>query len=92
MKYMIETAHGAAIELWHYDEATWYSLQSSESSTIEDARREMAEAILSQINGEDRGEEYEREWEAAAERAKSAEVGDVVSFDERGWRIIEVGE
>lgn len=87
--YDIEIAHGAAVELFQYDRANW-SPACIFSPTIDEARQELADAILSRLDDEDRGEEFEAEWRALAERAKASDVGDVLAFDERGWRIVEV--
>ena len=61
------------------------------ASTLEQARKDIADNILAQNNREDRGEVYEREWEALAERAKTAEIGEEFEFehDARKWRITE---
>jgi len=89
MKYDIQTAHGAMIALGRYDEAKWLHL-NCEADTINEAAAKMADAILSQIDSEDRGEEYENEWQKLATAAKSAGIGEVFAFDERAFRIIEV--
>ncbi|MBO7689042.1 MAG: hypothetical protein J6V72_21870 [Kiritimatiellae bacterium] len=86
--YDLESAHGAAVELLQYDRANW-SPFCYLTPTIEEARRELADSILSRLDDEDRGEEFEAEWRALAERARTADVGDVLAFDERGWRIVE---
>lgn len=87
----IEVAHGAAVELYQYDRANW-SPTCILAPTIDEARQELADAILLQLDDEDRGEEFEAEWRALAERAKAADVGDVLAFAERGWRIVEVAD
>lgn len=89
--YDIESARGAAVELHRYDRTNW-SPFCNLTPTIEDARKDLADAILSRLDHEDRGEEFENEWRSLAERAKSADVGDVLAFDERGWRIVEVAD
>lgn len=58
-------------------------------STFEQAQKAIAYQILGQLNREDRGEEYEREWETLSERSKSAMLGEEFEFDERKWRIAE---
>ena len=89
--YDIESAHGAAVELRQYDRANW-SPFCSLTPTIEEARRDLVDAILSRLDYEDRGGEFENEWRSLAERAKAVDVGDVLAFDERGWRIVEVAD
>lgn len=89
MKYDIQTAHGAMIALGRYDEVKWLNL-NCEADTINSAADRMVGAILSQIDSEDRGEEYENEWQKLATAAKSAGIGEVFAFDERAWRIIGV--
>lgn len=48
----------------------------------------MLSCILGRRDDEDRGEDYERGWETLAKRTRSANIGEVLAFDEDGWRII----
>lgn len=77
---VLQYAHGARLD-------NWQDLRFADS--IDDARGLMAHYIGLHADEDDRGEEYEAEWEALAGEAKTAEVGDVISFDERAWRIVE---
>jgi hypothetical protein len=87
--YDIESAHGAAVELNPYGDGVGWGWHNLFCRTLGDVRKELANCILAQLDREDRGTEYEREWESLAERAATAEVGEVLVFDERGWRIVE---
>lgn len=82
-KYIVQSAHGARLDAWGDLEF---------AATLEEARIMMSRYIALRVGPEDRGEEFEAEWEALADEAKTADVGDVLSFDERGWRIVEDGE
>lgn len=77
---VLQYAHGARLD-------NWQDLRFADS--IDEARGLMAHYIGLNANEDDRGEEYEAEWEALAGEAKTAEVGDVISFDECAWRIVE---
>lgn len=81
--YIVETSHGANAGT---ADAAWSAAEHR--SSIEQAREAMAEMIGARIDCEDRGEEFESEWQRLADRAKTAEVGDVLEFDERAWRIV----
>ena len=81
-KYFIEIATGAQADTpnadWHFSEFCF---------TLKDARQAMAKMFGEKSAADDRGEEYEREWDDCARQAKSADVGDVISFDEFAVRI-----
>jgi len=58
--YDIESAHDAAVELHQYDRANW-SPFCNLTPTIEEARKDLADAILSRLDHEDRGEEWKNQ-------------------------------
>ena len=82
--FIVEISRGALAGLpgGHWSGAKY-------SSTLAQARADLAETFADKLDKEDRGEEYEREWAALAERAKNADVDDVLTFDEFAARIIE---
>ena len=82
--YIVQTAGGA---LAGHDNSLWRNMDWN--PTLEQAREAMAFTFGGFRDSEDRGEEFEREWERCIERAKVAEVCEVVSFDEFAARIIE---
>lgn len=85
--FITETSRGALAGL---PGAHWSGAKYS--STLEQARADLADTFADKRAAEDRGEEYGREWAALVERAKNAEVGDVLSFDEFAARIAEEAE
>ena len=85
MKYYVESSRGAQAGTSNAEWTPW----AIEYDSIEDALAEIIDAIASCHDREDRGEEYEAEWESLMDRAKSADVGDPLTFDERSWRIVE---
>lgn len=80
---------------YHCEQATGANLLQLSFSffdacdTLERVRESVRRRILAQIDREDRGEDYEREWNRLADEAKTAEPGDVLTFDERHWRIVD---
>lgn len=72
-------------------EAKWTS-NGLGDSTIEAARESLAALFQWKLDREDRGEDYEREWDELIERAEEANVGDVLCFDEFAAKIVEVSE
>lgn len=80
--FIVETSRGALAGLTG---GQWFGAKYS--STLAQARADFAEVFADRLTAEDRGEEYEREWDALMARAKEAEVGDVLSFDEFAARI-----
>ena len=84
--YIVQTAGGA---LAGHDNSLWRNMNWS--STLAQAREALANSFGALHDREDRGEEFEREWEKCIERSQVAEVCEVVSFDEFAARIIEEG-
>ncbi len=85
--FIVETSRGALAGL---PGGQWFGAKYS--STLAQARADLAEVFADKRADEDRGDEYEREWAALAGRAKIAEVGDVLAFDEFAARIVEEAE
>ena len=83
--YFVEHSRGAQAGTSGAD----WTQYATEHTTLDGARAEIADCISSHHNREDRGEDYEREWESLMEQAKNADVFDVLSFDENAWRIVE---
>lgn len=81
--YIVQTARGAQADT---AAARW--LDSSYNSTVDQARSSLANIFAAKHDREDRGEGYEREWLRLIEQSKTAEVGDVLCFDEFAARII----
>lgn len=82
--FIVETSRGTRAGL---PDAQWFG--GKFSSTLAQARVDLAEVFADKLYAEDRGEEYEHEWHALAERAKDADVGEALSFDEFAARIVE---
>ena len=82
--FVVQTATGAQADT---PAAKWYA--ADYNPTIEQARQAMADLFAAKHDRDDRGEEFEREWERLIDRAKTAEVGEVLSFDEFAARIVE---
>lgn len=82
LKYNCEQAYGANARL-----SSFSFFDACE--TLAQARESVRRRILRHIDFEDRGEDYEREWRRLADDAKTAEPGDILTFDERHWRIVE---
>lgn len=81
--YVVQTAHGAQADT---AAARW--LSANYNSTLNQARAALADIFAAKHDGEDRGEDYEREWLRLIEQSKTAEVGDVLCFDEFAARIV----
>jgi len=82
--FIIETSHGAQAGTV---DAKWFAAKYA--STLAQARAGLADTFADKLAAEDRGDEYERGWNALMERSKGAEVGDVLAFDEFAARIVE---
>ena len=60
------------------------------SSTLEQARVDLASSIGGEMDREDRGEEFEADLGALVKRAAAANIGDVLTYDDDiQWRIAE---
>lgn len=81
MNYEIEIKHPPVMRDW--------TLACDPPSDLETMRQLVAENILSRIEYEDRGDEYENEWRSLADAALRAEPYETLEFDERAWRIVE---
>ena len=86
--YIIERAKGLAIGCLRYSEAEWGPCGNG-CVGLDEARKELARMIGNALEVEDRGEEYEAEWQDLISRAQTADAGDVLAFDEKAWRIVE---
>ena len=84
MNYQIEIKHPPVLRDW--------TLACDPPSDLETMRQLVAENILSRIEHEDRGDEYENEWRSLADAALKAEPYETLEFDERAWRIVEAHE
>lgn len=84
MKYLIEIKHVPVFRDW--------TLACDPPSDLETMRQLVAENILSRLDYEDRGDEFENEWRSLAEAALKAEPYEILEFDERAWRIVEAQE
>lgn len=82
--YIVQTSHGANAGTTTAD---WWD--AIYSSTLAQAREDIAEIFANKLADEDRGEEYEREWQELIEMAKVAHVGYIIAGDEFAARIIE---
>lgn len=82
--YIVQTSHGANAGTIAAD---WWDAKYS--STLAQAREDLAEVFTDRLDKEDRGEEYEREWQELAEMAKVAHVDYIITGDELAARIIE---
>lgn len=85
--FIIETSRGALAGL---PGAHWSGAKYS--STLTQARADLADTFADKRATEDRGDEFTDAWEALEARARGADVGDVLSFDEFAARIIEEAE
>ena len=85
--FIIETSRGALAGL---PGAHWSGAKYS--STLAQARADLADTFADKRATEDRGEEYEREWQELIEAAKVAHVGYIIAGDEFAARIIEEAE
>lgn len=85
--YAVEDASGSRVSLAPYAaDVAWH--RADEYITLDAAREAVAEAIWRLYEVEDRGEEYERKWEALAKLAEELEIDEVLEFDEHAWRIV----
>ena len=82
--YQIEISHGAQAGT---RDAQW--CPGEWGATLAQAREAMADFFGAHLDKEDRGEDYENEWRKLIEQTKTAEVGDVLAFDEVAARIIK---
>lgn len=82
--FIVQTSHGANAGTV---DAKWWNAKYS--STLAQAREDIAETFADKLDAEDRGEEYEREWQELIEAAKVAHVGYIIAGDEFAARIIE---
>ena len=82
--YIVQTSRGADAGTVR---AKWWNAKYS--STLAQAREDIAETFADKLTAEDRGEEYEREWQELIEMAKVAHVGYIIAGDEFAARIIE---
>jgi hypothetical protein len=85
--FVVEVTHGATAG---QPGSRWW--ESKHSSTLAQARADLAEVFTNKIAVEDRGEAYKREWSRLVEQAKAARPGEVFAFDEFAARITEQKE
>lgn len=82
--FIVETSRGALAGL---PGGHWFGAKYS--STLAQARADLADTFADKRAAEDRGDEFADAWEALEARARVADVGDVLSFDEFAARIVE---
>ena len=85
--FIVQTSRGASAGTTTAD---WWDAKYS--STLAQARDDLADTFADKLTAEDRGEEYEREWQELIEAAKIAHVGYIIAGDEFAARIIEDAE
>lgn len=85
--FIVQTSHGANAGTITAD---WWDAKYS--STLAQARADLAETFAGKLDKEDRGEEYEREWQELVEMAKVAHIDYIIAGDEFAARIIEEAE
>lgn len=79
--YTVEVSRGAQAGT-----AGWQA--GLEFENLDHARENIAAMIAACHEREDRGEEFEQRWLDLQTQALKAEVGDILMFDERAWRIV----
>lgn len=82
--FVVEVTHGATAG---QPGSRWW--EAKHSSTLAQARADLAETFTNKIAVEDRGEAYKREWSHLVKQAKAARPGEVFAFDEFAARITE---
>ena len=87
MTYVVQVARGAQADT---SAAKWFAADFR--STLDQAREAMAEKFSAKASAEDRGDDFVDEWERLATAAKTADVGQVLVFDEYAVRIFEDAE
>lgn len=87
MTYVVQVAKGAQADT---SAAKWFAADFC--STLDQARAAIAEKFSAKALAEDRGDDFANEWERLVAVAESAEVGQVLAFDEYAVRICEDAE
>ena len=82
MIYVVQVAKGAQADT---SAAKWFD--SDFCSTLDLARAAIAEKFSAKALAEDRGDDFANEWERLVVAAETADVGQVLAFDEYAARI-----
>lgn len=85
--FVVEVTHGATAG---QPGSRWR--EAKHSSTLAQARADLAGVFADKIATEDRGEAYKSEWAYLVDQVKTARPGEVFAFDEFAARITEQKE